>query len=158
MKTIHDPASRNRRARPAARLALAALASFAAALGSATQWDLTAGDYHTHLLSTDTGFQLHLHDKATHGIVDTSRAKVTATLLAGGKREVLPVRVVQKGILEGSRRLQGDWTLLVRVEVPGHKPAQLRYSSKMKPGSQDGASDHAHGHDHDHDHAKPGAK
>jgi hypothetical protein len=145
------------------RIAFAALAALAATAAAALQWDLSAGDYHTHLLSSDAGFELHLHDKATHAVVDTTRGKVVATLLAGGKREEVPLRPKQAGILAGARPLKGDWTLLFRVEMPGRKPAQLRYSSKMKPGSQDVAAghshakddhDHDHGHDHDHDHPK----
>jgi hypothetical protein len=145
---------RFRRAAPS-RIAFAALALLAAAAGHALQWDLTAGEYHTHLLSTDGGFELHLHDKATHGIVDTTRGKVVATLLAGGKREDVPLKSKQAGILAGARRLKGDWTLLFRVEMPGRKPTQLRYSSKMKQGSQDAAAGHSHaegGHDPKHDH------
>jgi hypothetical protein len=30
----------------------------------------------------------------------------------------------------------GDWVLLFRVEAPGRTPVQVRYSSKMKPGTQ----------------------
>lgn len=117
----------------------AAVASLAAAASLAVQWDMSAGDYHTHLRATDAGFELYLHDRATHGVVDTSRGKASATLLTGGKREVVPLQQKQPGILVGQRPLAGDWTLLVKLEVPGRKPAQLRYSSKMKPGSQDAA-------------------
>jgi len=130
-----------------------------ATIALAAQWDASAGDFHTHLVSTDGGFQLHVHDKATHGVVDTRKGKVVATLLTGGKPQVVPLSFVQSGVLRGARPLAGDWALLVRFEMPGKKPAQVRYSSKMKPGSQDvpagarpAAQDHDHD-DHDHDHA-----
>lgn len=140
----------------AASLACLALAA-SATTALASQWDASAGDFHTHLLSTERGFDLHVHDKATHGSVDTRKGKVVATLLAGGKPQVVPLSFVQSGVLRGARPLAGDWTLLVRFEMPGKKPAQVRYSSKMKPGSQDvatGAKPAAQDHDdHDHDHA-----
>ena len=133
------------------RSLFAAVATLAAAASAAVQWDMSAGDYHTHLRTTDTGFELYLHDRATHGVVDTAGGTVTATLLSGGKRETVAIKAKQAGILVGQRPLTGDWTLLVKLEVPGRKPAQLRFSSKMKPGSQDAAkaadADHA---DHDH--------
>ncbi len=134
------------------RLAIGVV-SLVPALAAATQWDLSAGDYHTHLLSSDKGFQLFLHDRATHASVDTARGKVAATLLVGGKRETVALTQKAPGLLEGARPLTGDWTLLVRVDVPGRKSAQLRYSSRMKPGSQDAAKDagkDATAHDHKH--------
>ncbi len=153
MKSLNDFRIRARWA------VFAALAAFATASAGAKQWDLAAGDYHSHLIASDTSFELHLHDKATHGIVDTSRGKVTATLLAGGTRQEIPVRQKQAGILVGDRALKGDWTLLFRVDVPGRKPAQLRYSSKMQPSGADGGDEHDHDeHDHDHDHGKAANK
>ncbi len=155
------PSLRNSRAGRMAGTLLAVL-GFATSLAGATQWDMSAGDYHTHLLSTETGFQLHVHDKATHQVVDTRKGKVVATLLAGGRTQVLPLSFLQAGVLTGDRVLTGDWTLLVRFDVPGLKPAQVRYSSKMKPGAQDVVPadakaavgkdhDHDHGHSHNHD-------
>lgn len=123
----------------ARRTLFAAVAALAATASLAVQWDMSAGDYHTHLRATDAGFELYLHDRATHGVVDTTGGKMSATLLAGGKREVVPLQQKQPGIVIGQRPLTGDWTLLVKLDVPGRKPAQLRYSSKMKPGSQDAA-------------------
>ncbi len=142
------------RATGLACLALAASATTALAV----QWDASAGEYHTHLVSTEGGFQLHVHDKATHRVVDTRPGKVVATLLTAGKPQVVPLSFVQPGVLRGARPLAGDWALLVRFELPGRKPAQVRYSSKMKAGSQDAAAAAAkpgtHEHDdHDHDHA-----
>jgi hypothetical protein len=139
--------------RAASLACLALLASATTAL--ALQWDVTAGEFHTHLISTDSGFDLHVHDKATHGVVDTRKGKVVATLLNGGKPQVVPLSFVQPGVVRGARPLAGDWTLLVRFEMPGKKPTQVRYSSKMKAGSQDaaaGAKPAAHDHDHHHDH------
>ena len=137
----------------ARRALFAAVAALAATASLAVQWDMSAGDYHTHLLSSDKGFQLFLHDRATHASVDTARGKVAATLLVGGKRETVALTQKAPGLLEGARPLTGDWTLLVRVDVPGRKSAQLRYSSRMKPGSQDAAKDagkDATAHDHKH--------
>lgn len=126
---------------------LAWLAS--AAVADASQWDLTAGDYHTHLIAFDDRFELHLHDKATHGIVETAKGRYKATLLAGGRSVDVPMTSNQAGIVTGARALVGDWTLLLRVEIPGRKPVQLRYSSRMKPGSQDAGSKDDHGkHSH----------
>lgn len=142
------------------RVALAA-AALLPPLAAATQWDLSEGDYHTHLMTTDKGFQLFLHDRATHTSVDTARGKVVATVLAGGKRETVPLTQKAVGLLESARPLSGDWTLLVRLDVPGRKPAQLRYSSRMKSGSQDAAKQDATkqvdgkkapAHDHKHEH------
>lgn len=147
MKSLHDLRIRVRRA------GLTVFAALAAAVAGASQWDLSAGDYHSHLIASDTNFELHLHDQATHGIVDTSRGKVTATLLAGGARQEIPMRHKQAGILVGDRALKGDWTLLFRVEVPGRKPAQLRYSSRMPRSGADAGKERDQGHDgHDHDH------
>lgn len=134
------------------RVAVAAVA-LVPPFATATQWDLSTGDYHTHLLTTDAGFQLFLHDRATHSIVDTARGKVVATLLVAGKRETVSLTQKAPGLLEGARPLSGDWTLLVRLDVPGRKGAQLRYSSRMKPGSQDAPKDAAQdapAHDHKH--------
>lgn len=116
-----------------------ATALFAAGAGVslASQWDMSAGDFHTHLISTNTGFELHIHDKATHSNVDTRKGKVVATMLVGGRTQTVPLTFKQAGIVSGSRELKGDWTMLFRLDVPGMKPAQVRYSSKMKPGNQD---------------------
>lgn len=155
MKTLNDVRDRAR------RLAVAGFAALAAAAAGAMQWDLSAGSYHSHLIALEKGFELHLHDQATHGIVDTSRAKVTATLLAGGMRREIPVRQKQAGILVGDRALKGDWTLLFRVDVPGRKPAQLRYSSKMPRSGADAGKERDHDgndHDHDDDHGKSAKK
>lgn len=135
----------------ARRVAFAMCAAFAVTAAAASQWDLTAGDYHSHLIKSDKSFELHLHDKATHGIVDTSKSKVTATLLVGGVREEIPMRQKQAGILVGDRALEGDWTLLFRVEVPGRKLAQLRYSAKMPTSGAAAKHDNA---EHDHEHGK----
>lgn len=116
-----------------AALAMLALSS---APASAKQWDMVAGSYHTHLIFHDDRFELHLHDKATHGIVDTSSGRYTATLLAGGKTTTLPLTASKSGILTGRPVPSGDWVLLFRVEAPGRTPVQVRYSSKMKPGTQ----------------------
>ena len=133
--------------RSAGLAVLAWLVSAAAA--GASQWDLTAGDYHTHLIAFDDRFELHLHDKATHGIVETTKGRYKATLLAGGRSIDVPMQSKQAGIVTGARALVGDWTLLLRVEIPGRKPVQLRYSSRMKPGSQDAGSKDEHGkHSH----------
>ncbi len=147
------------------RTLLAGIACAAFAVpAAAVQWDVSSGDFHTHLISTDGGFQLHLHEKATHRVVDTRKGKVAATLLTSGKPQPVPLGFVQVGVLSGARPLVGDWTLLVRLDVPGMKPAQIRYSSKMKPGPQDaapatgaparGGDPVPAGHDHaGHDHA-----
>ena len=66
-----------------ARVLLSVCAAASAAAGAA-QWDASAGAFHTHLVSTDAGFQLHLHDKATHQVIDTRKGKVVATMLVGG--------------------------------------------------------------------------
>ncbi len=116
---------------------VAAALGCAGGVAVATQWDMTSGDFHTHLMSVDGGFQLHIHDKATHSGVDTSKGKVTATLLAGGKTSPVPITIKQVGVIAGSQPLAGDWVMLFRVTMPGMKPAQIRYSSKMKPGGQD---------------------
>lgn len=102
----------------------------------AQQWDMVAGGYHTHLIFHADRFELHLHDKATHGIVDTSSGRYTATLLAGGKTTAVPVAASKAGIITGRPVPRGDWVLLFRVEAPGRAPTQVRYSSKMKPGTQ----------------------
>ena len=138
----------------AAMACLAAAMLAGAAAADAAQWDLTAGDYHTHLIAFDDRFELHLHDKATHGIVETAKGRYKATLLADGRSVDVPLQSKQAGIVTGARALKGEWTLLFRVEIPGRKPVQLRYSSKMKPGSQDPDAKHDHashsgsGHSH----------
>ncbi len=137
-----------------ARVLLSVCAAASAAAGAA-QWDASAGAFHTHLVSTDAGFQLHLHDKATHQVIDTRKGKVVATMLVGGRQQAVPLTFLQPGVLSGTRALIGDWTLLVRFDIPGMKQAQVRYSSKMKAGSQDvaPAAGAGAGHEH-HDHAK----
>jgi len=119
-------------------LATAALAALllSSAPASAKQWDMVAGSYHTHLIFHGDRFELHLHDKATHGIVDTSSGRYTATLLAGGKTTTLPLTASKSGILTGRPVPSGEWVLLFRVEAPGRAPVQVRYSSKMTPGTQ----------------------
>ena len=113
---------------------VAAALAFAtgAAYAGATQWDMTSGPFHTHLIAHPGGFELHIHSKATHKSVDTSKGTVVATLLAGGKSTTIPLAIKQVGILVGKRELVGDWVMLFRLDVPGMKSAQLRYSSKMK--------------------------
>lgn len=127
--------------------AFALVASAAAALSGAAQWDQTAGDYHTHLIAFDDRFELHLHDKATHGLIETAKGRYKATLLSGGRTIDVPLQSTQASIVTGARALTGDWTLLLRVEIPGRKPVQLRFSSKMKPGSQDASTRDEHGND-----------
>ena len=105
----------------------AVFAAFILALSAspalAQQWDMTAGSSHTHLIFHDDRFELHLHDKATHGIVDTSKGRYTATLLSGGKT----------------------------TAVPSRAPVQVRYSSGMARSGQkspDKKSQEGHVHDH----------
>lgn len=122
--------------RKTAFIAALAAALLSAVPASARQWDMVAGSYHTHLMFHDDRFELHLHDKATHGIVDTSSGRYSATLLSGGKTTVLPLTASKSGILTGRPVPGGEWVLLFRVEAPGRTPVQVRYSSKMKPGTQ----------------------
>lgn len=117
----------------------------------AKQWDMTVGSYHTHLIFHDDRFELHLHDKATHGIVDTSKGRYTATILSGGKTATVPITASKSGILTGRPVPTGDWVLLFRVEAPGRAPVQVRYSSGMARSGQkspDKKSQEGHAHDH----------
>ncbi|MEZ5515726.1 MAG: hypothetical protein R3F58_17815 [Steroidobacteraceae bacterium] len=121
----------------------------------AKQWDSHAGAYHVHLITVDTGFDLHIHSAKDHSAVDTATGKVTVRMLENGKPQTVPLTVRQKGILAGAKQLTGAWTMLLSINLPGNKPAQLRFSSKMKPGNQDEAE---HEHQDGDDHAKPAAK
>ena len=117
----------------------------------AQQWDMTVGSYHTHLIFHDDRFELHLHDKATHGIVDTSKGRYTATILSGGKTTAVPIIASKSGILTGRPVPTGDWVLLFRVQAPGRAPVQVRYSSGMARSGQkspDKKSQEGHAHDH----------
>ena len=117
----------------------------------AQQWDMTVGSYHTHLIFHDDRFELHLHDKATHGIVDTSKGRYTATILSGGKTTAVPITASKSGILTGRPVPTGDWVLLFRVQAPGRAPVQVRYSSGMARSGQkspDKKSQEGHAHDH----------
>ena len=117
----------------------------------AQQWDMTAGSYHTHLIFQKDRFELHLHDKATHGIVDTSKGRYTATLLSGGKTTAVPISASKSGILTGRPVPKGDWVLLFRIEAPSRAPVQVRYSSGMARSGQkspDKKSQEGHVHDH----------
>ena len=107
-----------------------------AAPAMAQQWDMVAGGYHTHLLFHADRFELHLHDKATHRVIDTTRGRYRAVLVTGGRRVDVPLASTQAGILVGRPAPSGDWALEFRVEGPGAAPAELRYSAKMKPGKQ----------------------
>ena len=120
---------------------------------SAKQWDMMAGSYHTHLIFHDDRFELHLHDKATHGIVDTSTGRYSATLLSGGKTTAVPITASKTGILTGRPVPRGEWVLLFRVEAPGRAPTQVRYSSQMKPGAQPADEKAAKGRKGDGGHA-----
>ena len=133
----------------------AVFAAFILALSAspalAQQWDMTAGGYHTHLIFHDDRFELHLHDKATHGIVDTSKGRYTATLLSGGKTTAVPISASKSGILTGRPVPKGEWVLLFRVEAPSRAPVQVRYSSGMARSGQkspDKKSQEGHVHDH----------
>ena len=133
----------------------AVFAAFILALSAspalAQQWDMTAGSYHTHLIFHDDRFELHLHDKATHGIVDTSKGRYTATLLSGGKTTAVPISASKSGILTGRPEPKGDWVLLFRIEAPSRAPVQVRYSSGMARSGQkspDKKSQEGHVHDH----------
>ena len=133
----------------------AVFAAFILALSAspalAQQWDMTAGSYHTHLIFHDDRFELHLHDKATHGIVDTSKGRYTATLLSGGKTTAVPISASKSGILTGRPVPKGEWVLLFRVEAPSRAPVQVRYSSGMARSGQkspDKKSQEGHVHDH----------
>ena len=133
----------------------AVFAAFILALSAspalAQQWDMTAGGYHTHLIFHDDRFELHLHDKATHGIVDTSKGRYTATLLSGGKTTAVPISASKSGILTGRPVPKGDWVLLFRIEAPSRAPVQVRYSSGMARSGQkspDKKSQEGHVHDH----------
>ena len=133
----------------------AVFAAFILALSAspalAQQWDMTAGSYHTHLIFHDDRFELHLHDKATHGIVDTTKGRNTATLLSGGKTTAVPISASKSGILTGRPVPKGDWVLLFRIEAPSRAPVQVRYSSGMARSGQkspDKKSQEGHVHDH----------
>ena len=133
----------------------AVFAAFILALSAspalAQQWDMTAGSYHTHLIFHDDRFELHLHDKATPGIVDTSNGRYTATLLSGGKTTAVPISASKSGILTGRPVPKGDWVLLFRIEAPSRAPVQVRYSSGMARSGQkspDKKSQEGHVHDH----------
>ena len=135
-------------------LAAVCAAALVCNVAVAKQWDSHAGAYHVHLMSMDTGFDVHIHSAKDHSAVDTTTGKVTVQMLDAGKLRAVPLSVRQKGILAGTQQLSGDGTLLLSINLPGNKPAQLRFSSKMKPGNQDeDHDDHEHGKD-DHDHAK----
>lgn len=105
-------------------------------------WDVETGAFHVHLLPADAKFHIHVHDAKTHGSVNLAQAKVTARLLAGGKTTEIPLKVAASGVMEGAQTLKGDWTMLVSINVPGQKPAQARFSSKMKQSGQDAAHSH----------------
>jgi hypothetical protein len=127
------------------------LALLAVLLGSA-KWDAVAGAYHVHLVPLDQkGFEVHVHDIAQHLPVDLTRGKVTATLLRDGK--TAPVALAhhkQKGIMTSATPLAGKWTMLVRIDLQGQKPAQARFTSgetfntKAKPKSQHDHAGHTH--------------
>lgn len=91
--------------------------------------EVRAGAFHVHLVPVGQGFEVHVHDAATHRSVDLSRAKAKATLLADGKTSVLPLAAKGPGILTSAQSLPKQWTLLVALNVPGHKPAQARFTS-----------------------------
>ena len=134
--------------RPLSLLALSA-AVVIATPASAQQWDMAAGAYHSHLIVHADRFELHLHDKATHRVIDTTRGRYRAVLATGGRRVDVPLTSLQAGILVGRPAPAGDWTLEFRVEGPGLAPADLRYSAKMKPGAQPEPSKQgAHAHHH----------
>lgn len=129
----------------------AVILALSASPALAQQWDMTAGSYHTHLIFHDDRFELHLHDKATHGIVDTSKGRYTATLLSGGKTTAVPISASKSGILTGRPVPKGDWVLLFRVEAPSRAPVQVHYSSGMARSGQkspDKKSQEGHVHDH----------
>ena len=129
----------------------AVILALSASPALAQQWDMTAGGYHTHLIFHDDRFELHLHDKATHGIVDTSKGRYTATLLSGGKTTAVPISASKSGILTGRPVPKGEWVLLFRVEAPSRAPVQVRYSSGMARSGQkspDKKSQEGHVHDH----------
>lgn len=129
----------------------AVILALSASPALAQQWDMTAGSYHTHLIFHDDRFELHLHDKATHGIVDTSKGRYTATLLSGGKTTAVPISASKSGILTGRPVPKGEWVLLFRVEAPSRAPVQVRYSSGMARSGQkspDKKSQEGHVHDH----------
>lgn len=91
--------------------------------------EVRAGAFHVHLVPVGKGFEVHVHDAATHRSVDLSRATTKATLLADGKTSVLPLAVKGAGILTSTQSLPKQWTLLVALNVPGQKPAQARFTS-----------------------------
>lgn len=129
----------------------AVILALSASPALAQQWDMTAGSYHTHLIFHDDRFELHLHDKATHGIVDTSKGRYTVTLLSGGKTTAVPISASKSGILTGRPVPKGEWVLLFRVEAPSRAPVQVRYSSGMARSGQkspDKKSQEGHVHDH----------
>jgi hypothetical protein len=93
------------------------------------QWNGVAGDYHVHLIAVPTGFEVHVHDLATHGLVDLQRGTVTATLLKDGKRAKVALTHKQKSIVASAAPLTGNWTMLIAISLQGKKPAQIRFSS-----------------------------
>ncbi|MFM7626269.1 MAG: hypothetical protein ACKO7G_07345 [Gammaproteobacteria bacterium] len=67
----------SRRLRRLSALALLTLATVAAP-AMAQQWDMVAGGYHTHPVFHADRFELHLHDKATHRVIETTRGRYGA--------------------------------------------------------------------------------
>jgi hypothetical protein len=112
-------------------LGLLALTIAQPSSGAATnaQWNGTAGDYHVHLITVANGFEVHVHDLATHSLVDLQRGTVTATLLKDGKRTKVPLAHKQKSIMTSALPLTGKWTMLIAINLQGKKPAQARFSS-----------------------------
>jgi hypothetical protein len=127
------------------------LVLFSSAVMAAANWHAVAGDYHVHIVPTQAGFEVHVHDKAKHLPVDLTRGKLTATLLRGGRTMQLPLsHHEQKGIMTSATPLTGKWTLLVRINLQGQKPAQARFASvdanntKAKKNPSNEHDDHAH--------------
>lgn len=106
-----------------------------AASPTPAQWDLASRSYHTHLIVHSDRFELHVHDMATHAIVDTTRGTYEATLRSGGRTVKVPLRSTQRGILVGVPAPSGDWQLSFRIGAVGRPVERLVYSPGMKGGS-----------------------
>ena len=133
---------------PLAALAVASAAYPASSPASSPgQWYLASRSYHTHLIVYGDRFELHVHDKATHAIVDTTRGSYEATLRSGGRSVQVPLRSKQAGILVGVPAPSGDWQLTFRIGAVGRPVEQLVYPPGTKAGSGPQRPDpHAHHH------------
>lgn len=87
-----------------------------------------SGHHHIELVAEGGNLQVYVRNEEG-GDEDASGAKASATVLAGGKTEMVTLAPAGGGLLKGSGGFDAGKgaTVVVSLTMPGHEPEQVRF-------------------------------